>query len=1125
MSTKISPEQWATMSPAQKFANATPEKQEEILKGIDPAELEHVWDEWWARPNQVIPEDPYYPIHLLLTGRGWGKALPLDTPIATPSGWTTMGQLTPGDYVYDEKGQPTKVTAVHPSFTPQEGNMYRVHFDGDNYQDACGDHQWTVVDYNYVLGIKKRHYYGDLKLSDVDWAETELGQNRPKTVTTEDLFNEPYYYAQGYAGERRHNYYIGRSQALQGTYTTPSMPEYTLGALIPTMASDELPYNMLRSLPSQRWEMVQGLTDVHGRIHNIGSNRGQKIRYKRFPSHVKDYILELITSLGFEARREYKNPKYTHEFVEWVPHSINPFRHSQLKHALRLRNDIPFRSMFHTIRKVEKIKPVEVRCITVDSPSSLYLAGKAMVPTHNTRTMAEWVRRQAVNYPGCRIGILGRTAADVRDVMALGEALALDTEIATPEGFTTMKDIQVGDTVIGGNGKPCKVTKVYPILENRPVYEMDISGQKVVADENHKWLTEDATYRLALSKGSIKPRSNPEVRTTGEIKNTLRKYNRTNHSIRNTIVEGEPTQLPIDPYLLGYWLGDGDSDGARISVHKDDEYNIWDAIIEAGYTPTRGKKKYKVNITNGFRSALVSNDLLRNKHIPEEYFRSSVEDRLQLIRGLLDSDGSIYPNGYAEFSNNNTILIDGIYELLSSVGIRASIQSPDSTDNISVVFGTSQPVFRLERKLSRIRASNKNKQESRYITSVEPIDSVPVRCIEVDSDDHTFLITRSFIRTHNSGVLAVGPEEERPEYKPSQRTLEWPNGSKATMFSAETPDQLRGQQFHFFACDELAAYTQFVGADGLTAFQNIRIACRLGERPYGVVATTPKRTDVIRELLEEAKSGKVRVVRGATRENAALSSAYKDTILGQFKGTALEKQELEGEMLDDFPEGALWTEEIIDPARINSQAPPLSTGGIIIAVDPSVAETPKDECGIIAIGFTNHRQLHQRHAFVLEDGSMLAKPEDWAKKVSDMYNRWGASAVIVETNQGRSLLTNLMHTINPHMRIIGVNASQGKKLRAEPTILPYQQGRVHHFGKLAQLESQMTTWEPEFTKKSPDRIDALVHGITATLIKPPPELPMARARSSNPANRSINLDRGAGKFSKSPRQMNMRRSR
>ena len=281
--------------------------------------------------------------------------------------------------------------------------------------------------------------------------------------------------------------------------------------------------------------------------------------------------------------------------------------------------------------------------------------------------------------------------------------------------------------------------------------------------------------------------------------------------------------------------------------------------------------------------------------------------------------------------------------MASSLGIKVNrIKWVDSGQG-RVTFTTSLPVFQLKRKLDRVK-EYRREDDWRYIKSVESIDSVPVRCIEVDSDDHTFLITRSFIRTHNSGVLAVGPEEERPEYKPSQRTLEWPNGSKATMFSAETPDQLRGQQFHFFACDELAAYTQFVGADGLTAFQNIRIACRLGERPYGVVATTPKRTDVIRELLEEAKSGKVRVVRGATRENAALSSAYKDTILGQFKGTALEKQELEGEMLDDFPEGALWTEEIIDPARINSQAPPLSTGGIIIAVDPSVAETPKDEC-------------------------------------------------------------------------------------------------------------------------------------------------------------------------------------
>ena len=150
---KISPEEWATMSPAQKFANLPKEKQDEILGDTDLADLEYVWDEWWARPNQVIPEDPYYPIHLLLTGRGWGKALATDTPIPTPNGWRTMGQLTPGDLVYDENGSPTKVTQVHPIYTPADEDMYRLHFYGGYTLDACGDHLWTTIDYQYMLQL------------------------------------------------------------------------------------------------------------------------------------------------------------------------------------------------------------------------------------------------------------------------------------------------------------------------------------------------------------------------------------------------------------------------------------------------------------------------------------------------------------------------------------------------------------------------------------------------------------------------------------------------------------------------------------------------------------------------------------------------------------------------------------------------------------------------------------------------------------------------------------------------------------------------------------------------------------------------------------------------------------
>ena len=196
-----------------------------------------------------------------------------------------------------------------------------------------------------------------------------------------------------------------------------------------------------------------------------------------------------------------------------------------------------------------------------------------------------------------------------------------------------------------------------------------------------------------------------------------------------------------------------------------------------------------------------------------------------------------------------------------------------------------------------------------------------------------------------------------------------------------------------------------------------------------------------------------------------------------------------------------------------------------MSVDPSVSDKPKDECGIIVVGFTGERRLHKRRAYILEDASMLAKPEEWAKKVVEVSNKWGASAVIVETNQGRALLNNLLLSINPSLRIIGVNASQGKKLRAEPVVLPYEQGRVKHYGKLAVLESQMTTWEPEHSKKSPDRLDALVHGVTAVLIDPPKELPVSRTRTMNPASRKMTLGKGAGQYRRSPRQMSMRRSR
>ncbi|NBS86361.1 MAG: hypothetical protein EBS58_06730, partial [Micrococcales bacterium] len=245
--------------------------------------------------------------------------------------------------------------------------------------------------------------------------------------------------------------------------------------------------------------------------------------------------------------------------------------------------------------------------------------------------------------------------------------------------------------------------------------------------------------------------------------------------------------------------------------------------------------------------------------------------------------------------------------------------------------------------------------------------------------------------------------------------------------------------------------------------------------------TTPKRVPLLYKLIEEAKGGRVVISRGSTMDNSGnLSSAYLDAITGVYAGTRLAQQELYGEMLDSV-EGALWTDELIELNRQN--ALPLNTPLRCIGVDPSVAENPRDECGIVVVASTGERDLYKRQAWVLEDASVHGSPEVWANRVVAMARKWGCP-VIAEVNQGGALVRNAINAIDPNIKVLEVHSKYGKQLRAEPVVLGYEQGRVHHIGFLAELESQMLSWIPG-EGKSPDRVDALVHALTALMIKPP----------------------------------------
>jgi phage terminase large subunit-like protein len=365
---------------------------------------------------------------------------------------------------------------------------------------------------------------------------------------------------------------------------------------------------------------------------------------------------------------------------------------------------------------------------------------------------------------------------------------------------------------------------------------------------------------------------------------------------------------------------------------------------------------------------------------------------------------------------------------------------------------------------------------------------------------------RDVIVEGESGIMNVTPPSERPHYEPSKRRLTWPNGNTATCFTADEPDSLRGPQCHYAWADEIAAWRQTPDAAGMTSWDNLRVSARLGPHPQIIATTTPKRVPILYSLIEEAKkTGRVSISRGSTLDNAGnLSDAYLQAITGVYEGTRLAAQELYGEMLDDI-EGALWTIEMIDRARELILPPhaPLR----VIGVDPSVAENPRDECGIIVCASTADRDLYKRHAWVLEDATILGSPEVWANKVVEMARRWGAP-VVAEVNQGGALVRNAINSIDPNIKVFEVHSKHGKALRAEPIVLAYEQNRIHHVNYLPDLESQMFSWIPGESKNSPDRVDALVHAMTALMIKPPQGFIGGRLTAKSPAARRLPPHRG-----------------
>lgn len=380
-----------------------------------------------------------------------------------------------------------------------------------------------------------------------------------------------------------------------------------------------------------------------------------------------------------------------------------------------------------------------------------------------------------------------------------GKAMAIDTPIPTPKGWTTMGDLSPGDLVFAPDGWQTQVIAATEVMYGRPCYRVRFSdGAEIVADGSHQWLTQDLRAREGRRSGSVV--------TTEEMRETL--YARGGHTLNHAVMTCAPLryatqELSIDPYVLGAWLGDGNS---RLAWLTCGDQEIVDRIESAGIPIRRHEAAapygwLMTHARGGDRTRTLAYKLralglLQNKHIPRSYMEADFEQRLALLQGLMDTDGTVSNRGLGkgrgtgsatcEFCVCDLRLAADVHELLLGMGIKVTFRESPAVFNGREVgtryrlgFQTDLPVFHLARKRGRLTPLRTNRALFRYVVAVEPVESVPVRCIQVRSPEGTFLAGRECIPTHNSMLaraIAVAVASGRHPFDvdvpiPPRRTL------------------------------------------------------------------------------------------------------------------------------------------------------------------------------------------------------------------------------------------------------------------------------------------------------------------------------------------------------------------
>jgi phage terminase large subunit-like protein len=741
-----------------------------------------------------------------------------------------------------------------------------------------------------------------------------------------------------------------------------------------------------------------------------------------------------------------------------------------------------------------------------------------------------------------------------------GKDIDITTEIPTPDGWKTMFDLQVGDKVFNEKGEIVNVVWVSEIFTKNQCYKLTFStGEEVIAGEDHQWLT-STHYDRKNANRRKKKTLDSSIKTTRELFLTQTQGKDTNHSIPLAqAIQYSTKELLIDPYVLGCWLGDGSKSSAQIEcadieMLKEINKSYSTTLLPSSIGQSKscayriGEFKYYMQNKTPHKASelflqLKSMNLIKNKHIPTIYLQSDIEQRIALLQGLMDTDGCCLSTGVMEFCNSNKLLAYQVYELISSLGIKATIHQNESwlydlqcSDRYRINFTTNKQIFRLQRKLNNIRQTLSFRYNNRYIQKIEKVETVPTKCIMVDGESHLYLITKSFIPTHNSfsgsaqvvkwirqGAQSIGLIG--PTYSDVQDTMvpmivSWflstefldskhpysdfkirlKSGAIIYCYSSEV--EKKGPNLEYLWCDEIATWCQGQPEKIQLRFEDMARAVRVGHNPQIIITSTPKTHPFFTNFQKQIdnQNPKFQMIQGSMLENPTLSREYISSEISLYGNTSRGRQEIYGDLITDNP-GAYWTHQQIDALRVVDLPGPLIAGPpksqpltndqlmgrapkptldptqpylirVVIGFDPS-GSSQGDECGIIVAALYSNKE-----AYVLRDASGSLNPNEYAKLISDLYSYYHASTVVVETNfGGKETFQYVLRSVNAAMKITPRHNSQGKTTRAEHISSLYSMSRVHHVGAFPFLEDQMCSFNVDYTK-SPDRLDALGLAVT-----------------------------------------------